>query len=276
MLFEREHDWKDDRVRQGQHRRWFGLLAIVVKPFLYAFTRRDWRGIENIPREGGVIVVANHVTVLDPFTLAHAMYDGARRIPRFLAKAELFKVPVVGWLLHNAGQIAVYRRSREAANSLRDAEAALAAGELIIIYPEGTCTRDPNGWPMVSKTGVARLALSCDVPVVPVAHWGAHQILGYRSKRVHLFPPKLVQAIAGAPVDLSKYRGVEPTNDVLREITDLLMARVKELLGELRGEIPPPGFFVPSSATAAPAAASVAAGDSDGSPSDGAAETGTA
>jgi 1-acyl-sn-glycerol-3-phosphate acyltransferase len=234
--------------RPGQHRGWFQLHAAIVKPFLYAFTRHDWRDLENIPRQGGVIVVANHVTVVDPFTLAHAMYDGARRIPRFLAKAEIFNVAVIGPLLRKGGQIAVYRRSREAANSLRDAEAAVAAGELVIIYPEGTCTRDPQGWPMASKTGVARLVLGCGAPVIPVAHWGAHRILGYHSKWPHLFPPKRVQAIAGTPVDLSKYKGVEPTNDVLREITDLLMTRVKELLGELRGETPPAGFYVPGRA----------------------------
>jgi 1-acyl-sn-glycerol-3-phosphate acyltransferase len=239
--------------RPGQHRRWFQLLAGAVKPFLYAFTTREWRGIENIPPQGGVIVVANHVTVVDPFTLAHAIYDGARRIPRFLAKAEIFNVPVVGPLLRKGGQIAVYRRSREAANSLRDAERAVAAGELVI-FPEGTCTRDPDGWPMASKTGVARLALACDVPVVPVAHWGAHRILGYHSKRPHLFPPKRVYALAGPPVDLTKYRTVEPTNEVLREVTDLLMTRVKDLLGEIRGETPPPGFFVATGSTPSVAA----------------------
>lgn len=235
-------------MRPGQHRRWFTFVANIVKPFLYALTRHEWRGFDQVPRQGGVLVVANHVTVIDPFTLAHACYDGARRLPRFLAKSELFTVPVAGALLRKAGQIPVYRRSREAANSLRDAETALGAGELVIIYPEGTCTRDPDGWPMASKTGVARLALATDAPVIPVAHWGAQRILGYRSKRVHLFPRKLVQAAAGVPVDLSKYRGLEPTNEVLREVTDLLMTRVKELLGELRGETPPSGFYVSSSA----------------------------
>jgi len=250
--------------RPGQHRRWFQLLAVIVKPFLYAFTRRDWRGLENVPQQGGVIIVANHVTVVDPFTLAHAMYDGARRIPRFLAKSEIFKVPVVGPLLRKGGQIAVYRRSREAANSLRDAEAALAAGELVIIYPEGTCTRDPNLWPMASKTGVARLALACDVPVIPVAHWGAHRILAYKSKKPSLFPRKKVQAIAGKPLDMAPYRARlnqehEPTNELLREITDALMTEVKNLLGELREETPPAGFFVPSAAAAADAAPTGAA-----------------
>ena len=251
-------------MRPGRHRGWFRLLAFLVKPWLWALTKPDWRGMENIPREGGVIIVANHVTVLDPMTLAHAMYDGARRIPRFLAKVELFKVPVVGAALRKGGQIPVYRRTREAANSLRDAEAAVAAGELVIIYPEGTCTRDPNLWPMASKTGVARLALACDAPVIPVAHWGAHRILAYKSKRPSLFPRKKVQAIAGRPVDLSAYRtrptqGSGPTNETLRELTDLLMTEVKNLLGELRAEEPPAGFFGPAGSATPSAGADPAA-----------------
>ena len=100
------------------------------------------------------------------------------------------------------------------------------------------------------------VCVATDAPVIPVAHWGAQRILGYRSKRVHLFPRKLVQAAAGAPVDLSKYRALEPTNDVLREVTDLLMTRVKELLGELRGETPPPGFYMAGSASETPHTAS--------------------
>jgi 1-acyl-sn-glycerol-3-phosphate acyltransferase len=241
-------------VRPGKHRRWFGAVAGLVKPFLWTFTRHDWRGMENIPSQGGVLVVANHVTVVDPITLAHAMYDGAHRIPCFLAKAELFSVPVVGGILRRSGQIPVYRRSRDAANSLRAAEEALAAGECVIIYPEGTCTRDPDSWPMVARTGVARLALSADVPVVPLAHWGAQRLLGYHSKRPHLFPPKRVYANAGPAVDLSAYKGVEPTNEVLRRVTDLLMHRVAELLGELRGEPAPAVFYQAREATGASAA----------------------
>lgn len=261
--------------RPSQHRGWFLLVATIVKPFLLLFTRHRWRGMENVPKQGGVIIVANHVTEIDPLTLAHAMYDGAHRIPCYLAKAEIFKVPIIGPLLRKAGQIAVYRRSREAANSLRDAEAAVAAGELVIIFPEGTCTRDPDGWPMASKTGVARLALTTGAPVVPVAHWGAHRILAYRSKRPRLFPRKVVQALAGPPVDLSKYRDAALTNDVLREVTDLLMTQVKDLLAELRGEQPPTGFFVPASDSGA-ATTFGDAGDDPTSGESGAAETGAA
>jgi 1-acyl-sn-glycerol-3-phosphate acyltransferase len=230
-------------VRAGEHRRWFRVCAGAAKPFLWACTRPTWRGLDNIPRQGGVIIVANHVTILDPITLAHAIYDGVRRTPSFLAKAELFTAPLVGTLLRKAGQIPVHRRTRDAVNSLRDAEAAVAAGECVIIYPEGTCTRDPEGWPMVAKTGVARLVLASDVPVIPMAHWGTQAILRYGSKRPHPFPRKPVWAVAGAPIDLSRYVGVEPTNEVLREITDMLMTRVTELLGEIRGETPPPAFF---------------------------------
>jgi len=230
-------------VRSGRHLKWFRVCAAVAKPFLWACTRPTWRGLENIPREGGVIIVANHVTVLDPITLAHAIYDGVRRAPSFLAKSELFKVPVAGALLRKSGQIPVYRRTRDAANSLRDAEAAVADGECVIIYPEGTCTRDPEGWPMLAKTGVARLVLAADVPVIPLAHWGTQAILRYGSKRIHPFPRKRVEALAGAPIDLSRFAGVEQTPEVLREITDLLMGRVTELLGEIRGETPPAEFY---------------------------------
>ena len=237
-------------MRSGKHRRWYRVCAALAKPFLWVFTRPTWRGLENIPRQGGVIIVANHVTILDPVTLAHAIYDGVRRTPSFLAKAELFTVPVIGTLLRKAGQIPVHRRTRDAANSLRDAEAAVAAGECVIIYPEGTCTRDPHGWPMLAKTGVARLVLATDAPVIPMAHWGTQAILRYGSKRPHLMPRRPVEAVAGAPIDLSRYAEVDLTPEVLREITDLLMTRVTELLGEIRHETPPAVFFEAKVSTA--------------------------
>jgi len=250
------------RRRSGAHRGWFAVMGAVVKPLLYAVTRRDWRGLENIPPAGAVLVVANHVTVVDPLTLAHALYDGARRLPRFLAKAELFRVPLVGAVLRRSGQIPVYRQTRDAMNALREAHAALDAGECVVIYPEGTCTRDPDGWPMLGKTGVARLALAHDVPVVPVATWGAHRILPYGSKRPRLGRRVLVHVLVGEPIDLRAYRAAEPTRELERQVTDRIMRRVTELLAAIRGESPPDHFFDPRAAasrteTAVPPAAEV-------------------
>jgi 1-acyl-sn-glycerol-3-phosphate acyltransferase len=237
--------------RPGKHRGWFAVVASMVKVFLYSFTKHQWKGLKNIPAGGGVIIVANHVTVVDPMTLAHAVYMGAHRLPRFLAKSELFKQRGIRFLLERAGQIPVYRGSRDAALSLRDAEAAVLDGECVIIYPEGTCTADPDGWPMVAKTGVARLALSTGAVVVPVANWGAQKILAHHEKRPHLFPRKLVQVSAGEPVDLTAYAGRTLTPELLREVTDLLMGRVTELLAEVRGEPAPAAPFDPRAAKAA-------------------------
>lgn len=242
-------------ARTGHGGFWYRLVVVVLKPLLYAFTRRDWRGGNRVPREGGVLIVANHASVIDPVTLAHFLHDSSRRYARFLAKAELFKVPFVGMVLRRTGQIPVYRRTRDAAAALRDGVASLQAGECVVIYPEGTCTRDPAGWPMVAKTGVARLALTAGVPVIPLAHWGARDILPYRSKVPRLLPPHRIHVLVGEPVDLSAYAGREQDNALLKEVTDLLMRRVTELLGEIRGEEPPARPYDPAAARAAKATA---------------------
>ncbi len=142
-------------------------------------------------------------------------------------------------MIRGAGQIPVYRGTKDASLSLRDAVAAVKAGGCVVIYPEGTCTRDPGYWPMAGKTGVARLALATGAPVIPVAQWGPQEILPYGGKRPRLLPRKTVHVLAGPPVDLSAYLGGPATPDVLRAVTDTVMGAVAGLLGELRGEEPP-------------------------------------
>src|SRR5262249_32775623 len=147
------------------------------------------------------------------------------RTPRILVKSSLFKVPVIGRVLRGAQQIPVYRGSAEAKDSLQDAVTALERGEALCIYPEGTVTRDRDWWPMVAKNGVAGLAMATDVPVVPIAQWGAQEFFdSYTPKRkLRPFPRKLVQIRAGAPVDLSAYRGKPMTPELLREVTGVIM-----------------------------------------------------
>lgn len=217
------------------------LAVVVLKPPLTAFTRRDWRGREHIPATGGVLLVANHISYLDPMTLAHFVYD-AGRLPRFLAKDSVFRLPVAGRIVRGAGQIPVQRYTQNAAKALQPATEALRRGECVVIYPEGTVTRDPMSWPMRAHTGLARLAIDTGAPVIPIGQWGVHEMLGL-DKRPHLLPRHTVHMLAGPPVDLAAYAGLPPTARVLREVTDLVMRRVRELVGDLRGEVPPADVY---------------------------------
>ncbi len=197
---------------------------------------------ERIPRRGGVLLVANHVSVLDPLACARLVYDNGR-MPHFLAKDSVFRGPA-GPILRAAGQIPVQRGTAAAQSSLGAARQALAEGELVVIYPEGSVTRDPDWWPMQPRTGVARLALTTDAVVVPVAQWGPQRVHDYQAKKLHLRLRTPAESLVGEPIDLTDLRaqvraGRPLTGDLLREVTDLLMSRVREQLGEVRGQQPP-------------------------------------
>ncbi|HVQ90631.1 MAG TPA: lysophospholipid acyltransferase family protein [Mycobacteriales bacterium] len=241
-------------ARHGRVGFWLRVAWAVIYPVDSVLFKLRWRGLEHIPATGGVLVVANHVSHADPLTFARYVWD-AGRVPRFLAKDELFRIFFVGRVLRGAGQIPVHRGTSDAQASLRDAIAALAAGEAVCIYPEGTVTRDPDMWPMVSRTGIARLALSSDVPVIPVAQWGPQLAVDVYRKRYRPLPRKKAECLAGPPVDLSAYRGRPQTAELLREVTDVIMTRVRDGVAELRGETPPTTFWRRSNGTAATAAA---------------------
>ncbi|MFF7213909.1 lysophospholipid acyltransferase family protein [Streptomyces sp. NPDC008238] len=225
---------------------WYRLAAVIAKPPLVVLFKRDWRGMEHIPVQGGFITAVNHNSYLDPLSYAHFQYNTGR-VPRFLAKAPLFKPAFVGAVLRGTGQIPVYRESTDAANAFRAAVDAINSGECVAFYPEGTLTRDPEMWPMVGKTGVARVALMTKAPVIPVAQWGANEVMPpyANDKKVRLFPRRTLRVVAGPPVDLSAFHGQEANAEVLRDATDTIMAAVSELLGELRGQTPPAERFDP-------------------------------
>ena len=221
------------------------LAIVVLRTLQRGITTHEFRGTENVPATGGVIVAANHISLVDPPIVGRFTVDGAGRAPYFLAKSELFTIPLIGRVLRGAGQIPVYRQSANAALALRDAAAAIREGKLVVVYPEGTTTRDPDYWPMVGKTGVARLALETGAPVIPLAHFGSQLILPNAGRKIpKLFPRSRVTLVAGPPVDLSAYTGRAPTPDVLRAMTDAIMVDVRTLLGVVRGETPPSTFYV--------------------------------
>ena len=209
-----------------------------MRPILLAMMHRDWRGAEHLPASGGFIAAANHVTNLDPLTFAHYLYDHGFA-PKILAKASLFTVPVLGAVLRATGQIPVFRNSSQAGQSLDDAVQALRDGECVTVFPEGTLTRDPDLWPMVGKTGVARLALLTRAPVIPVAQWGPQNILGRYSKVLKPFPRKKVSVVAGPPVMLDDLYDRPLDTATLREATERVMAAITVILEDLRGEPAP-------------------------------------
>lgn len=213
-------------------------VARVVRTFLFATTRPDWHGAEHLPQDVGFIAAANHVTEVDPLTFAHYLWDHGH-VPRILAKSSLFRVPVVGPALRATGQIPVHRDTAAAGDSLRSAVAAVGAGECVAVFPEGTLTRDPDLWPMVARTGVARLALSTRAPVVPVAQWGPQDLLPRYGKLLRPFPRKKVTVVAGPPVDLSDLYDRPQDAATLREATERVMTAITSLLAGIRGEQPP-------------------------------------
>jgi 1-acyl-sn-glycerol-3-phosphate acyltransferase len=228
---------------------WRKLTIVILRPLLLALLKRDWRGRGNVPGRGGVIIAANHISEADPLALAHFVYASGR-YPVYLAKSTLFETRFIRAVLRGTGQIPVHRDRADASLALADAERALRDGECLMFYPEGSCTRDPDLWPMTGQTGVARMALKTGAQVVPVANWGAHELMPYGKgartglagrlrKGFHPFPRKTMKVAAGPPVDLSPYAGRPLTKETLRAATDDIMAAITGLLGELRGEEPP-------------------------------------
>ncbi|WP_410813106.1 lysophospholipid acyltransferase family protein [Micromonospora sp. 067-2] len=218
---------------------WQRFAVALVKPVMTLWTRRTWRGQENLGRAGGVIIVANHISHADPLVSAHFVYD-AGRWPQYLGKASVFRVPVVGWILHRCRQIPVERGSVDAVRSLDASIAALDRGGAVVIYPEGTTTRQPELWPMKAKTGAARLALATGAPVVPLVMWGPERIFDPRTTRFNLRPRIPVTVVAGEPIDLGRWAGASPTRATLEEMTDTIMLRLRDMLAEIRGGTPPP------------------------------------
>jgi 1-acyl-sn-glycerol-3-phosphate acyltransferase len=220
-------------------RGWRLFSRIILHPLLRLLVRHRWQGRENIPKTGGIILAPNHLSYADWPTIAIFSDSYAHRYPVFMIKSAVFEVKVIGPLMHKLGQLPVYRGRGDAGLVLKRAEQALAAGACVIVYPEGTASRDPDLWPMVGKTGAARLALTTGAPVIPIAHWGAQEILPYGTKKVHLFPRKTVRMVAGPAVDLSAYAGQRLSASTLRAATADITADITALLAKLRQETPP-------------------------------------
>jgi 1-acyl-sn-glycerol-3-phosphate acyltransferase len=232
----------------GYSRFWRLVTVAILAPLIRTLIRNRWEGKENLPRTGGYILAPNHLSYADWSTVALFSQAYGHRFPVFMIKSPIFKVKLIGPLMTKVGQLPVYRDRGDAGLVLRQAEQALRSGACVIVYPEGTASRDPGLWPMKAKTGAARLALTTGAPVIPIAHWGAQEILPYGSKRPHLFPRKTVRMAAGPPVDLSRYAGQPLTSATLRAATADIMADITGLLAKIRQETPPAVPYDPAAA----------------------------
>jgi 1-acyl-sn-glycerol-3-phosphate acyltransferase len=215
---------------------WYRVGELLLRPPLQLWFTWRYERLDRVPAHGPLIVAGNHLSYLDP--LAHGLFVvHAGRRPRFLAKQELFEVPVVGTVLRGARQIPV-RRGTGDRSPLVDATAALRRGEVVVIYPEGTsATSDPNFAPGRGKTGAVRLALSTGVPILPVVTWGG-QYVWRRSGRQSVAFGRPIWVEAMEPVDVSSRVQGEAGGPTLRALTDELMAELARGVDGLRRRYP--------------------------------------
>lgn len=225
----------------------FWPLAAIVVPLAGLIFKVEVRDGHKLPREGAYVLAPNHASEIDPIVVAVAVWRMGRA-PRFMAKESLFRVPVLGWVLRVTGMVPVSRSTsaKAARETLEASETLVRLGRGVIVYPEGTLTRDPDLWPMRGKTGAVRLALAGGIPVIPMAQWGAQQVLP-RYGKLKLWPlRRRVTVVVGDPVDLSAYEGKEGQPAALVAATDTVMGEIAQLLSQLRGEPAPAARWNPA------------------------------
>jgi 1-acyl-sn-glycerol-3-phosphate acyltransferase len=217
----------------------FWVLAGILLPLMNLAARYEIVDAEKFPRTGAFVFAPNHYSEIDPVVMGVVSWK-LGRLPRFMAKASLFELPVAGWVLRKSGQIPVARGGSARGNGpVKAAEQLVEKGQLVVVYPEGSLTRDPGLWPMRGKTGAVRVALEQDIPIIPAAHWGTQALMARYSKKVSLFPRKTIRVKIGDPVDLSKFRGRSLDPATLTEATAVVMDAITRLLEDLRGEKAP-------------------------------------
>ncbi|WP_042543987.1 lysophospholipid acyltransferase family protein [Leucobacter komagatae] len=228
----------------------FWVLASLTLPAWSLMVRYRFTPNSKLPKTGPFILAPNHFSEIDPIAMGAAVWH-LGRVPRFLAKESLFKIPVFGWMLRKSGQIPVERagavmRSTGLDNPLSSASKLIESQGGVIVYPEGTLTRDPDLWPMRGKSGAVRLALESGIPLIPAAHWGTQELMPRYGKSIRPFPRKTIEVAIGDPMDMSEFRDRHIDQRLINEATTKLMNEITKLLEGLRGEKAPPERWDPS------------------------------
>lgn len=217
----------------------FWLLAAIILPIARLMMKITIIDGHKLPKNGPFILAPNHYSEIDPIVIGIATWK-IGRVPRFMAKSSLFRIPVVGRLLRASGQIPVEREGSSRGNGPIDAAGTLVTtGGGVIVYPEGTLTRDPDLWPMRGKTGAARMALTHNLPVIPIAHWGTQRVMARYAKKVSFFPPKKITIKVGDAVDLSAFDGRARDSATFAAATGTIMDAITAELEDIRHEKAP-------------------------------------
>jgi 1-acyl-sn-glycerol-3-phosphate acyltransferase len=211
------------------------FAEMMLIPPISTWFRWRFEGFEHVPAEGAALIACNHISYFDP--LAHGYFlEKAGRRPRYLAKIELFKHPVTGPVLRGARQIPVVRGTGDA-GPIELALKALHDGEVVVVYPESTVTSNEDFSPMRGKTGIARLTLASGVPVIPLAVWGSAPVWQRNGKRNLKFG-RPIWVKAGPPLDFSEFEDEQGDPQVVRQVTDQVMAELSVLVEDLRARYP--------------------------------------
>ena len=229
-----------DRQSINSTHRLAGILAPIAKaPYKLMGTtiKLGTENLASLPTGQGVIFAAHHMSLLDPVFVGYNLWD-LGYMPHFMAKSGIFKEPLAS-VLRGLGQIPVLRGTTNASDSLRYASAALHSGESVVIYPQGTLTKDPDRWPEDYKSGAARLALQEGTPIVPVAHWGMHKVFPLGAKVPRFNPRQQLRIHFGQPIVTT---GVASTKANAAVLTRHIESRVAAGLAELRGVALPKRF----------------------------------
>lgn len=224
----------------------FWIFATIAAPIVGIMVRYHFHDREKMPKDGAIVIAPNHFTNIDPIVVGVGMWHLGRN-PRFMAKASILRIPVIGWLLRQSGQIPVERGgSTKSAQSLKAAKELVSRGRALIVYPEGSLTRDPDMWPMRGKSGAVRLALEQGIPIIPVAHWGTQAVMARYSKKINVFPRHDVHIKVGDEVDLSEFMNRPRDASTLAAATTKVMDAITALLEDLRNEKAPAKRWDPS------------------------------
>jgi len=196
------------------------MARVLLRVLFRVLSRWEVAGRRHVPAEGGVLLIANHTSYADPPIVGAA----SPRPVNFMAKAQLFRIPVLGWVIRRTHAFPVCRGTTDR-EALRRAIRLLREGRVLLVFPEGT--RSPDGRLMAAEHGAAFIALSAEAQVVPVAIDGADRVLPLHSP---LIRPAKLRVAFGEPVDLSALRGQRLTRDVLEQASERMMAALRDLL----------------------------------------------